>query len=80
LSDTEFGRVAEARDLVGLERSLRCVLLDKARKGIYDVLGPGLAIDYVQRKEWEGSRIRLLARRAYYNLPSALVEKEVFCQ
>ncbi len=79
LNDTEFRRTVEARDLVTLERSLRCTLLDKARQGINDVLGVGLALDYIQKKEWEASRIRLLARRAYYNLSPAPVEKEVFC-
>ncbi len=80
LSNTKFGRLTEVKDLPDLERGLRCVLLAKAHEEARDVLGIGLAIDYIQRKEWEGSRIRLLARRAYYNLPSALVEKEVFCQ
>ncbi len=80
LSDSDFGRVAETRDLAALERSLRCVLLAKARAQSKDVLGPGLAIDYIRCKEWETSRIRLLARRAYYNLPAASVEQEVFCE
>ncbi len=80
LSDTDFGRVAEARDLAALERSLRCVLLAKAHAQSKDVLGPGLAIDYIRCKEWEGSRIRLLSRRAYYNLPPGSVEQEVFCE
>jgi V/A-type H+/Na+-transporting ATPase subunit C len=78
--DTEFGRVAEARDLAALERGLRCALLEKAHAQSKDVLGPGLAVDYIQRKEWETSRIRLLARRAYFNLPPASVEQEVFCE
>ena len=80
LSDTDFGRVAEARDLVTVEHCLHCILLAKAREGAKDVLGAGLAIDYIQHKEWEAGRIRLLARRAYYNLPPDPVEKEVFCQ
>ena len=80
LSDSDFGRVAETRDLAALERSLRCVLLAKARAQSKDVLGPGLAIDYIGFKEWEASRIRLLARRAYYNLPAASVEQEAFCE
>jgi V/A-type H+-transporting ATPase subunit C len=58
---------------------LRCIMLTKAREGAKDVLGAGLAIDYIQRKEWEAGRIRLLARRAYYDLSAALVEQEVFC-
>lgn len=79
LSDTDFARVAEVRDLGALERNLRCVLMAKAREGAKDVLGPGLANDYIHRMEWEASRIRLLARRAYYNLPPASVEQEIFC-
>ncbi|MEJ2725073.1 MAG: V-type ATPase subunit [Deltaproteobacteria bacterium] len=80
LGDTDFARVAEVRDLPGLERGLGCVLLAKAKEGARDALGAGLAIDYIQRKEWEAGRIRLLARRAYYGLSSALVEQEVFCE
>jgi V/A-type H+-transporting ATPase subunit C len=79
LSDTDFSGVAEARDLTTLERGLRCILLAKAREEAKDVLGAGLALDYVQRKEWEAGRLRLLARKAYYNLPPGLVEQEVFC-
>jgi V/A-type H+-transporting ATPase subunit C len=80
LTDTDFGRVAEARDLAAFERGLRCVVLAKAHEQAKDVLGPGLAIDYIQFKQWEASRIRLLARRAYYSLPPASVEQEVFCE
>jgi V/A-type H+-transporting ATPase subunit C len=80
LGNTDFARVAEVRDLPALERGLRCLMLAKAREGSKDVLGAGLVIDYIQRKEWEAGRIRLLARRAYYNLPPALVEQEVFCE
>jgi V/A-type H+-transporting ATPase subunit C len=80
LADTDFGGLAEVRDLSALERSLQCVVLAKAREGAKDVLGAGLAIDYIQRKEWEAGRIRLLARRAYYDLPASLVEQEVFCE
>jgi V/A-type H+/Na+-transporting ATPase subunit C len=80
LSDTDFKRVAEVRGLPALERGLRCILLAKAREGVKDVLGVGLALDYIQRKMWEAGRIRLLTRRAYYNLPPASVEKEMICE
>ena len=80
LGDTEFAGVADVQDLPALERGLGCIMLAKARQSGKDVLGAGLAIDYIQRKEWEAGRIRLLARRAYYNLPPALVEQEVFCE
>ncbi len=80
LSGTDFGLVAEARDLAALERGLGCAVLAKAREEAKDVLGAGLAIDYVKQKEWEAGRIRLLARRAYYNLTPDSIEQEVFCQ
>ncbi len=79
LHDTDFGRVAEVRDLASVERGLRCILIAKAQESGKDVLGPGLVNDYIHRMEWEGCRIRLLARRAYYNLPPASVEQEIFC-
>ncbi len=80
LGHTDFDRAAESRDLATLERHLRCILLDKAHVGVKDVLGAGLAVDYIQRKSWEADRIRLLARRAYYNLSPVELEKEVICQ
>jgi V/A-type H+-transporting ATPase subunit C len=80
LAKTVFGRIAEAKDLITLEQGLRCILLAKAHEGVQDALGAGLAIDYILRKEWEAGRIRLLARRAFFRLPAAAVEPEVFCQ
>ncbi|MEJ2038490.1 MAG: V-type ATPase subunit [Desulfosarcinaceae bacterium] len=79
LGGTDFKAAAEARDLAGLEKALRCILLAKAGQGGKDALGAGLVIDYLQRKNWEAGRIRLLARRAYYQLPRAPVEREIFC-
>jgi len=79
LGQTDFDRAAESRDLSTLERHLRCILLAKAHTGVKDVLGAGLALDYIQRKTWEGGRIRLLSRRAYYNLSPDELEKEVLC-
>ncbi len=79
LSHTEFGRLGDVRNLTALERGLRCITLAKAREEANDVLGAGFVIDYIRRKEWEAARIRLLARRAYHNLPPASVEQEVFC-
>jgi V/A-type H+-transporting ATPase subunit C len=80
LEHTDFKRVAEVKDLTGLEHGLRCLLLDKAREGVKDVLGAGMAINYVLHKEWEASRIRLLARRAFFELPPEIIEAEVFCR
>jgi len=80
LGQTDFDRAAEARDLVTLERHLRCILLVKAHEGVKDVLGAGLAVDYIRRKSWEAERIRLLGRRAYYGLSPVEMEKEIICQ
>ncbi|AEB12337.1 V-type ATPase subunit [Marinithermus hydrothermalis] len=79
LVSTPLAPVVEARDLGALERGLRCALLDKARQGANDPLGAGLVLSYIRAKEWEAARIRLLARRAYYELPVEAVEREVFC-
>jgi V/A-type H+-transporting ATPase subunit C len=80
LGNTVFRRVSEVRDLSTLELKLRCTMLAAAREAARDALGAGLAIDYIQRKEWEAARIRLLARRAFYGLPASSLEHEVFCQ
>jgi V/A-type H+-transporting ATPase subunit C len=80
LGQTDFDRAAEARDLATLERHLRCILLAKAHEGVKDVLGAGLAVDYIRRKSWEAERIRLLGRRAYYGLSPVEMEKEITCQ
>jgi len=80
LGQTDFDRAAESRDLATLERHLRCILLSKAHEGVKDVLGAGLAVDYIQRKSWEAERIRLLSRRAYYSLSPVEMEKEIICQ
>lgn len=77
LSGTALAGASSARSLGDLERALRHILLEKARQGGKDALGAGLVLDYIRRKEWEGSRIRLLARRAYFNLPSDAVAREV---
>lgn len=80
LGGTDFDQVAEVKELLELERGLRCILLAKAGECSKDVLGAGLAIDYIQRKQWEAGRIRLLARRAYFDLPSRSIEQELFCE
>jgi V/A-type H+-transporting ATPase subunit C len=79
LKGTYFAPVAEAHDLPALERHLHCLLLAKAHEGILDVLGAGVALDYIFHKEWEASRIRLLARRSFFELPASVVEPEISC-
>jgi V/A-type H+/Na+-transporting ATPase subunit C len=80
LGNTDFARVAQVRDLSELERGLRCILLAKAHEGVKDLLGAGMANDYILHKEWEAGRIRLLARGSLFGLPPSTVEQEVFCQ
>jgi V/A-type H+-transporting ATPase subunit C len=80
LVNTDFKPVAEAKDLATLERGLRCLFLVKAREGVKDTFGAGLANDYIRQKEWEAGRIRLLARRSFFGLPRSAVEPEVFCR
>jgi V/A-type H+-transporting ATPase subunit C len=80
LGNTSFSRVSKVKDLSTLERGLRCLLLAKAREGSLDVLGAGLVNHYILHKDWEAGRIRLLARRSFFGLPSAAVEPEIFCQ
>lgn len=80
LSNTLLSGAVGAKDLGELERALRAALLKKAQQGGRDVLGAGLALDFIRAKEWEGARIRLLARRAFYNLPADAVKSEVFAQ
>ena len=63
-----------------MERVLGCIILAKAHEGAKDLLGAGMANDYILHKEWEAGRIRLLARRSLFGLPSSAVEQEVFCQ
>ncbi len=77
LGPTPFGAVTSVKTLGELELALRKILLDKASKGGVDSLGGGLILDYVRSKEWEAAKIRLLARRAYFNLPVEAVAKEV---
>ena len=77
LAGTPLAAASSARTLGDLERALRKILMEKAAQGGKDALGAGLALDYIRKKEWEGSRIRLLARRAYFNLPADAVAKEV---
>ncbi|MGQ9510482.1 MAG: V-type ATPase subunit [Thermaceae bacterium] len=80
LSKTPLAGLSGVRTLAELERRLRCALLRAAQKGVHDPLGVGLALAYVKEREWEGQRIRLLARRAYFGLPKEQVEEEVFCR
>ncbi|RDI96752.1 V-type ATP synthase subunit C [Meiothermus sp. QL-1] len=77
LNGTPLAPLVGVRTLGELERESRKILLEKAAAGSTDSLGGGLALDYILRKQWEASRVRLLARRAYFNLPAEAVAREV---
>lgn len=77
LGGTPLAPAMGARTLGELERAVRGIMLTRAASGATDSLGGGLVLDYIQRKQWEASRIRLLARRAYFNLPAEAVAKEI---
>lgn len=79
LTGTPLEPVATARDLGELEHALRCILLERAKRGAVDSEGAGLVTAFVRAAEWEAARLRLLARRAFYVLPVEAVEREVFC-
>ncbi|MBS3934052.1 MAG: V-type ATPase subunit [Truepera sp.] len=42
-----------------------------------EVLGIGVALDYLRRKESEVARLRLLARGKYYHVPREQLQKEL---
>ncbi len=77
LAGGPFAALISAGDLRAMERRLRCILLKRAHQGVLDVLGIGLVIDYVWRKNWEAARLRLLARRARF--AAVVAEREVIC-
>ncbi len=79
LASTPLASLGEAKDLKGVERGLRCLLLKEARRGLYDPVGVGLVLAYVRERTYEAQRLRLLARRAYFGLPKAQAEEEVRC-
>ena len=79
LAGSPLEPLVEARDLGELERKLRCLLIERASRGALDSSGAGLVTSFIRQLDWEAARIRLLARRAFYNLPAEAVEREVFC-
>jgi len=77
LNGTPLAPAVGASNLSELERVVRGVLRAQAAKGVTYNHEGGLLLDYIQRKQWEASRIRLLARRAYFNLPTDAVALEI---
>lgn len=78
LAGTSFSEVANTSSLAEADRVIREVLDQGARRlGSSDPLGPGVAVDYLRRKEAETARLRLLARGKFYDLPRVQLEKEL---
>lgn len=78
LAGTAFAEVANTSNLAEADRVVRRVLDQAAhRLALRDPLGPGVALDYLRRKEAEAARLRLLARGKFYDVPREQLEREL---
>lgn len=78
LAATSFKQVAEAADRTQQDEVIRQTLDRYAyRLMLREVLGIGVALDYLRRKESEAARLRLLARGKYYSVPREQLQKEL---
>ncbi len=70
--------IAEAADLGTAEAVARRLLDDASRNvAMADALGPGVALDYLRRKEQEIARLRLIGRAKFYGLSKDELAKEL---
>lgn len=78
LNSPELLPILEAPDLGGAEAAARQIL-DEASHNIAmsDVLGAGVALDFLRRKEQEIARLRLIGRAKFYDLPPEQIRKEI---
>jgi V/A-type H+-transporting ATPase subunit C len=78
VSAPDLGAILEAGDLGSAEAIARR-LLDEASRNVAmaDALGPGVALDYLRRKEQEIARMRLIGRAKYYGLSKEELQKEL---
>ncbi len=78
LSNTSFSEVAETDNLSEAEEVIRSSL-DKSARKLYlsNPLGIGVVLYYLRLKEQETSRLRLVARGKYYNVPREALEREL---
>ncbi|MFC6661210.1 V-type ATPase subunit [Deinococcus multiflagellatus] len=74
----ELQAIAEAADL-GTAEAIARRTLDQASRNVAmaDALGPGVALDYLRRKEQEIARMRLIGRAKYYGLSKEELAKEL---
>ncbi|MEX2536605.1 MAG: V-type ATPase subunit [Trueperaceae bacterium] len=78
LSGGSFSEVANTDSLSEADAVIRRVLDQSAhRLALSDPLGPGIALDFLRRKEAEMARLRLLARGKYYQVPRSQLEREL---
>lgn len=75
---SEYAPVLEAADLGAAEAIARRMLNESAGSiAMSDPLGPGVALDYLRRKEQEIARLRLTGRAKYYGLSREELQKEL---
>ena len=75
---SDLAPILEAADLGVAEGIARKMLNDSARAvAMSDPLGPGVALDYLRRKEQEIAKLRLTGRAKYYGLSREELQKEL---
>ena len=77
LTGTSFAAVAETTNLSEAEAIIRDVLNKRIESLASDSLDIGLTANYLRAKEAESAKLRLLARGKYYNVPQAILAKEL---
>ncbi|WP_407540085.1 V-type ATPase subunit [Deinococcus radiomollis] len=75
---SDLAPILETPDLGVAEAVARRMLNESARNvAMSDPLGPGVALDYLRRKEQEIARLRLTGRAKYYGLSREELQKEL---
>lgn len=78
VSDPELQRILEAGSLDRAEVFSR-LLLDQVTRNVAmsDVLGPGVVLDFLRRKEIEIAKLRLIGRGKFYGVPGENIRQEL---
>lgn len=75
---SDLAPILEAPDLGVAEAVARRQLDESSRNvAMADALGPGVALDYLRRKEQEIARLRLIGRAKFYGLSKEELSKEL---
>ncbi|HEX7003265.1 MAG TPA: V-type ATPase subunit [Trueperaceae bacterium] len=78
LAGSAFAEVAETDSLSEADAVIRGILDESAhRVALSDPLGPGVALDFLRKKEAEAAKLRLLARGKFYDVPREQLEREL---